>query len=141
MRVILHALMALAFAAGTSVAQDKKPPKTITLTGCVQRDEKTPDLFTLTDKITARTYRLTGADFREHIGRRVQVDGGVVGGGVVKGVRISGGLQPNANVAAQAAMDPSEAAVASAPGIGPTGTIGLSDFHVKTIRSSSGTCP
>jgi hypothetical protein len=138
MRVALHALLALACAVGTAAAQNKKPSKTVALSGCVLSDEKTPDIFTLTDQKTSRSYRLTGADFREYVGKLVQANGSIV----VKGFRISGGLQPGANVAAQAgAMDPSTAAVAAAPGIGPTGSVEISEFRIKTIRPSGGACP
>jgi hypothetical protein len=138
MRVVLPALLALACAVGTATAQDKKPPKTVALSGCVLNDEKTPDLFTLTDQKTSRSYRLTGANLREYVGKLVQINGSVV----VKGIQISGGLQPSANVAAQAgAMDPSRAAVAAASGIGPTGSIELSEFRIKTVHPSGGACP
>jgi len=142
MRLPIAAALALACTATIVAAQkapSKKAPKTLTLNGCIQRDDKTPNQFTLTDAKAHRTYRLTGQDFREYLDRRVELDGGVV----VKGLKISGGLQPNANVAGQAgAMDPSRAAVASSAGIGPTGSVDdVEEFRVKAVRSASGNCP
>jgi len=138
MRVALPLLLAFACAVGTAAAQDKKPPKNLTLSGCVLNDEKAPDLFTLTDSKTSKSYRLTGADLREYVGKLVQTNGSVV----VKGLQISGGLQPSANIAAQAgAMDPSRAVVAASPGVGPTGSLELSEFRIKTIKPAGGKCP
>jgi hypothetical protein len=140
MRFAIAVALALVAGASTINAQTTKPPKppkTITLSGCVERGDGKPDEFTLTDAKAKKKYRLTGADFREYVGRRVQIDGGVV----VKGVRISGGLQPNPNVAAQAgALDPSRAAVQAATSGSSTGpTPDVEEFKVKTIRSA-GAC-
>ena len=131
------ALLVVLGAATVSAQKPAKPPKTITLSGCVERDATKPEDFKLTDVKAKKTYRLVGADFREYLGRRVQIDGGVV----VKGLKISGGLQPNANIAAQAgALDPSRAAVQAATAgstVGPTTDV--QDFKVKTIRPA-GAC-
>lgn len=117
-------------------AQSKKPPKIITLSGCVERSEKTPDQFTITDPEAGGTYRVSGKDFAEFVGRRVQVDGGVV----VKGFAIKGGLQPNANVAAQAgSIDPGRAAVQAATSPS-TASAQTPEFRVRTIRPTVGTC-
>jgi hypothetical protein len=142
MRMKILAMCAIVFATSLAAAQKpagRKAPKVLTLSGCIEADAKTPNQFTLTDQKAHRTYRLTGIDLREYLGRPVQLDGGVV----VKGVKIAGGLQPNANVAGQAgAMDPSRAIVAGAAGIGPTGTVDdVQEFRVKTVRSAGGTCP
>ena len=136
MRPVLAVLLSAVCASTLLTAQSKKQPKTITLSGCVQRDEKTPGRFTLVDAKGQTTHRLTGADVREYIGRRVQVDGANAGN-----FRIVGGLQPNPNVAGQAgAMDPSRAAVAGAAGIGPVGSGELPEFRVKTVRPTGGDC-
>jgi len=125
------------------VAQDKtdkspKPaPKIITLSGCVVRGETTPGQFTLEDKEAGTKYRLTGTDFREYIGRRVQIVGGVPS----RRLTIVGGLTPNANVAAQAGdMDPARAANAAAGGVAGPGTVQLPEFRVKSVRPVSGAC-
>jgi outer membrane protein TolC len=131
--------LVLVFCASIAAAQNQKPPKTITLSGCVERgDNAKPDELTLTDAKAHKTYRLTGSDLREYIGRRVQIDGGIV----VKGVRIQGGLQPNPNIAAQAgAIDPARAAVqAATSGTGPTATTDVPEFRVKTVKATEGTC-
>lgn len=141
MRSIVCAVTAILCAgsfAVLSAQKPQKPPKTITLSGCVVRDEKTPGQFTLDDPAAGGTYKLIGKDFREFVGRRVQLDGGLV----VKGFKVAGGLTPNPNVAAQAgAMDPSRAAVQAATsgsGIGPAGDV--PEFRVKTIRPTGGPC-
>src|SRR6185295_8642194 len=94
MRITISLIVALALAtlaspaATTATAQTtkQKPPKVLTLTGCVERDATGADQFTLTDKTAGTKYRVTGKDFREYLGRPIQVDGGVV----VKGLKISG---------------------------------------------------
>ena len=52
MRSILPLAVAVLVAGATADAQTKKPapPKTITLTGCVERDDTTPDQFTVIDR-------------------------------------------------------------------------------------------
>src|SRR5262249_36370522 len=129
--------LAIVLCGSAVIAQTSKPPKTITLNGCVERDDKKPEDFTLTDAKAKKKYRLTGIDLREYVGRLVQVDGG----SVVKGVKISGGLLPNANIAAQAgALDPSRAAVQAATSGSTTGTaVDVQEFRVKTIRAA-GAC-
>src|SRR5215471_8663885 len=117
------------FSAGSWAGQSeakKKPPKVISLSGCVQRDAASPQQYVIDDAQEGK-YRLTGKDFREYIGRRVTVDGGVA----VKGIAVQGGLTPNANIAAQAgALDPSRAAVQAAtqPG-GPNAASNLPEFR------------
>jgi uncharacterized protein DUF5818 len=120
-------------------AQNKKPPKTISLSGCVVQSEKSPDQFTLND-VTEGTYRLSGVKVRDYLGQRVQVAGAVVEN---KRLTVKGGLLPNPNVAAQAgAMDPARAAVASAGGAAGPGTVDdFPEFKVKSVRPADGSCP
>ena len=141
--------MRIAFAIALTLActialggQDKKPAKpvdkTISLSGCVVRNEKVPDQFTLEDA-TEGKYRLSGLKLQDFVGRRVQIAGGVVGS---KRLTIKGGLLPNPNVAAQAgAMDPARAAVASAGGSAGPGTVELPEFKVRSVRPVTGGCP
>lgn len=148
MRLWVHALVAPAVTlamlsgspASTSAAQSsnvKKPPKVISLSGCVQRDEKAPEQYVITD-VKEGTYRVSGKDFREYLGRPVTLDGGVV----VKGFVVRGGLTPTPNVAAQAgAIDPARAAVQAATAESGTGVdTGLPEFRVKKIHAGSGNC-
>src|SRR5262245_13158323 len=142
MRTIFHNAVALLFihtiAPSLAAQQSKeKPPKVITLSGCVQRDEKAPDQFVLTDR-NEGIYRLSGRDFREYLGRPVTVNGGVV----AKGFVVKGGLQPTPNIAAQAgALDPSRAAVQAATAESTTGRdTGIPEFRVKKIQSATGNC-
>jgi len=122
--------------------KDKPPkpaPKVLTLSGCVVRGETTPGQYTLEDKEDGTTYRLTGTDVRDYIGRRVQIVGGTPS---PRKLTIVGGLTPNANVAAQAGdMDPARAAMAGAGGAAGPGTVQLPEFRVKSVRPVSGACP
>jgi hypothetical protein len=142
MRSVIVILLIVLVTPRIGAAQDKKPakpPKTITLSGCVERDPTGPDRFTITDTNDGNKYRVTGKDFREFLDRPVQLDGGVV----VKGLKISGGLKPTANVAAQAgAIDPSRAMVQAATTESGTGTpVDVQEFRVKAIRpATSGSC-
>jgi hypothetical protein len=123
---------------GSQSESRKQAPKSVTLSGCVERDEQTADGFTLTDTKDQRKYRLSGLSVRKYLGSPVQVDGGIV----VKGVRIKGGLLPNANLAGQAgAIDPAQAAIAAAGGTAPVGSIEVEEFKVKAIRPGTGSCP
>jgi hypothetical protein len=120
-------------------AQDKKPdkPKTLSLSGCVVRNEAVPNQFTLEDKDEGR-FRLSGINMSDYVGRRVQIGGAIPDS---KKLVIKGGLTPNANVAAQAgSMDPARAAVASAGGAAGPGTVDLPEFKVKSVRPVSGGC-
>jgi len=120
---------------------NKKPlktPKNITLTGCIEPDPAQPGRFMMTDTSAGTRYHVFGKSFREYLGRPVELDGGIE----VKGLKISGGLRPNANIAGQAgAIDPAQAAVQAATSESTTGTpIDVQEFRVKTIRPASGTC-
>ena len=120
-------------------AQSKSKPKseTITLSGCVVRSERAPGQYTLADKDAAITYRLTGINVRDYVGRPVVV----VGTGAKK-LAIVGGLTPNPNVAAQAgAMDPTRAIVAGQTSAASPGTVELPEFKVKSVRPATGSCP
>ena len=145
MRPIAFAL-SLALVCTLQVGAQDKPkkesakagPKTISLSGCVVSDEKTPDQFTLNDA-TEGKYRLTGLRLRDYVGRRVQLAGAIV---ETKRLTIKGGLLPNPNVAAQAgAIDPARAAVASSGGAAGPGMVDLPEFKVKSVRPVSGGCP
>jgi hypothetical protein len=122
----------------TTKTPKTNPDKPITLTGCVTRSESANSPYTLSD-VKAGAYRLTGVDVRDYVGRRVQIVGGSV---VPRKLVIVGGLQPSANVAAQAGdIDPAQAAMAAAGGSAGPGTVQLPEFKVKSVRPVSGTCP
>jgi len=140
MRATLACVVLVAIALCAPIgAQNKKPPKTVSLSGCVVRSEKTPDQFTLNDA-NEGTYRLSGVKLRDYLGQRVQVAGAVVEN---KRLTVKGGLLPNPNVAAQAgAMDPARAAMASAGGAAGPGTVDeFPEFKVKSVRPADGSCP
>src|ERR1051325_193232 len=128
------ALLVVLGAVTVSAQKPAKPPKTITLSGCVERDATKPEDFKLTDLKAKKTYRLPRAAFRDHPRPPRPARGGVGG----EGLKVRGGLPPNANIAAQAgALDPSRAAVQAATAgstVGPTTDV--QDFKVKTIRSA-----
>jgi hypothetical protein len=134
------AAMLAPLAAQEKAAKPPKPepePKVLSMSGCVVRGESGPNQYTIEDK-TEGTYRLTGTDLREYIGKRVQLVGAVPNS---KRLRIVGGLTPNANVAAQAGdMDPARAAVAAAGGSAGPGIVQLPEFRVKSVRPVSGGC-
>ncbi|HJZ71272.1 MAG TPA: hypothetical protein VKE51_06000 [Vicinamibacterales bacterium] len=131
----------VALAAGAATAQTKsqqKPnTKSITLSGCVVRSETTPVQYTLEDKQAGTTYRLTGVDFRDYIGRPVII----VGSGAKK-LTVVGGLTPTPNIAAQAGdIDPARAAVAAQTAAASKGNNDVPEFRVKSIRPAQGSCP
>jgi hypothetical protein len=136
---VLIAAVASGAAAQTTPAPAKPSSRTLTLSGCVQRGDTAGDPYMLVDRKNKATYRLSGTDVRDYVGRPVQIVGGVVGS---KRLQISGGLRPTPNVAAQAGdMDPSRAATAAAsggPGTGPPPTL---EFRVKSVRPVEGGCP
>ena len=115
----------------------KATGKMITLSGCVERGETLPTQYTLIDGDKGTTYRLTGTDVRDYIGKKVQI----VGAQPTGRLKIVGGLLPTPNVAAQAgAMDPARAATAAAGGSAGPGTVSLPEFKVKSVRPVSGSC-
>jgi hypothetical protein len=117
--------------------KEPAPPRTLTLTGCVEKGT-TPNQLTIQDPVNGR-YEVSGSDIRKYLGRRVQVAGTP---GSTR-YRVKGGLWPTPNVAAQAGdIDPAKAAVAAQPG-GPssgTGDVDLPTFKVKSIRTLDKAC-
>ena len=80
------------------------------------------------DANTGAKYRLNGTNVKRWVGKRV---------------RITGGLVPSPNLAAQAgAVDPRQAAIAGQAGGGTAGTGPLIlEFHVRKIVPLKGDCP
>jgi hypothetical protein len=140
----LAVALALALVCVPLRAQDKKAAatpasKTLSLSGCVVRDETKSGQYTIEDRDEGSKYRLTGVKVSDFVGQRVLIAGAIV---ETKRLTIKGGLTPNANVAAQAgAMDPARAAVASAGGAAGPGNVELPEFKVKSVRPVSGACP
>jgi hypothetical protein len=135
--LVVPLLFAFVTSSAAQSSSNKKAPKVITLSGCVARDEKSPQQFVIKDTHEG-TYRISGRDFREYLGRSVTVDGGEV----VKGFVVKGGLLPNPNIAAQAgSLDPSRAAVQAATAQSTTGPdSALPEFKVKKIATVTGEC-
>src|SRR5215216_5587801 len=122
---------------GAAAAQTTKTPgpprgRGLTISGCIARSDAGTDQFTIVDQADKTTYRLTGRQAREYVGKRVEVVGGVVNS---KKLQVSGGLRPTPNVAAQAgAIDPAGAATAAAGGSAPaTGPPPTLEFKVRSI--------
>ncbi len=135
--VVLAGSTAIAAAQTTSSA---KPPKTKTLTlvGCVSTDEANEDEVTFADAKNGTVYRLSGADAREYVGKRVQI----VGATNPNRIHVRGGLGPTPNTAAQAgAIDPTRAAMAAQGATRGTGPAELPEFNVKGIKTVKGNCP
>jgi len=117
-------------------AQDssKKKPNAVTLTGCVQRSQTSPNQFTIQDE--SGIYRLTGMDLRQYFGHRVEVVGGTPAR-----LKIAGGLKPSPNIAGQAgAIDPVRAATAIHDGATQSGTGPEMELKVRSIKSIDGSC-
>jgi hypothetical protein len=115
-----------------------KPAAPLTLTGCVQRGESTPSQFTLSEGKGGPVFHLTGQDFRDNVGRRVQIIGGLPDS---KRLHIVGGLTPSPNLAAQAgAIDPSRAVTQAATDAASPGHVDLPEFKVKSVRPVAGPC-
>ena len=138
---VLSAAIALhlsAFAQTQTSGDEQKPAKnkSLTLTGCVDKTD-TAGEWTLVDKKTGETYKLTGRDMSAYADRQVQLSGTSK-----SKVAVGFGLVPTPNVAAQAgAMDPAQAAMA---GSGATGagrpTVQLPEFTVKTVKVMKPSC-
>ena len=142
------AVAACALALGSSLAARSNAPapaaktnqqvaKALTLSGCVERGV-TPNQYTLADDLNGK-YEVSGSGIRKYLGKRVQVAGSP---GSTR-LRVTGGLWPTPNVAAQAgALDPAKAAIAAQPGGGSLGTgeVALPTFKVKSIRTLDGGC-
>jgi hypothetical protein len=124
-------------AAAEMVGAQSGPPSTpslapptkqaLTLVGCVQPDSAKPEWFTLSDRNTGTTYRLTGANVKAYVWRNV---------------RIVGGLVPSPNIAAQAgSIDATKGAMAY-QGANPPGTgkVDLVEFNVARVRRLTGSC-
>jgi hypothetical protein len=118
---------------------DKKSaaPRTVTLTGCVEKGQ-TPNSYTVQDDVNGK-YTVSGNGINKYLGKRVEV-AGVPGS---TRLRVKGGLWPTPNVAGQAgAIDPAKAAIAAQPGGGATGTgdVALPTLKVKSVRTLDGGC-
>jgi hypothetical protein len=132
---LLAAVVVLACATSLAAQEPPKKPKTMTLTGCVQKNETGVGGFTLADG--PDIYKLTGLDVRDYVGRRVQVVGGAP-----RRLKIVGGLTPSPNVAAQAGdIDPTHAAMANVDGATKNGTGVTPEFRIRSIQPLSGACP
>ncbi len=111
------------------------PSQITTLTGCVSPLPNSRRAYTIADG-EGRTYRLTGADVRDYVGKHVEVRGGT------KKLAIVGGLYPSPNVAAQAGdYDPAKAAVAAISGPTSNAPRPLVEFKVRSVRVTPGDCP
>jgi uncharacterized protein YdeI (BOF family) len=123
--------------ASQPTASDKADISSLTLTGCVARDEG-DDQFIVSDA-TNGTYRIKGKDVKPYVGKRVEVSGSTS-----KRVQIVGGLWPSPNVAAQGgAIDPVDAAIEAQsgrqrPGMGAKP---LPELQAKRLRTVQGACP
>jgi hypothetical protein len=117
--------------------RDDKPPKTLTLTGCVTRGAG-PSQFAIADDENGR-FQIKGGSIDRYVGQRVELVATPDNGRL----KIKGGLYPTPNVAGQAgAIDPAQAAIAAQPG-GPstgTGDISLPTVNVKSVKALGGEC-
>jgi hypothetical protein len=101
--------------------------KPITIVGCIKADAERPERFTISDKKTGTTYRLSDPVVRAYLWRNV---------------RIVGGLVPTPNIAAQAGdIDETRTAMAhqgaNRPSIADLQPV---EFSVKQLRAMTGSC-
>ena len=116
---------------------DKKDPNApITMNGCVQRDyadAKNANAYTFVNGTDGSRYRLAGKSVSKYSGMSVRV----VGVLDTKKLKVTGGLWPSPNVAAQAgAIDPGQAAIAALPG-GPTTGVGNVEMPILNVTQLS----
>ena len=106
------------------------------MNGCVQRDytdAKNATAYTFVDGTDGSRYRLSGKSVSKYSGMSVQVVGVVN----TRKLKVTGGLWPSPNVAAQAgAIHPGQAAVAALPG-GPTTGIGNVEMPILNVTRLS----
>jgi hypothetical protein len=124
-----------------SAAEPQKKPdpnQPVTLNGCVTRESASDTSYTFTDADGLK-YRLTGRSVSKYSGMSVEVVGIVDH----RNLKVTGGLWPTTNIAAQAgSIDPGKAAVAALPGggTGGTGNVGLPTLRVTRVGVASGEC-
>lgn len=127
----------LALAQAPASSPPPSDTKLTTLSGCVA-DVRTPRrIYTLADGIDSDTYELKGLNVKDYVGKRVEITGERA-----KGLKVVGGLYPNANVAAQAgSIDPVKAAMAAQAGPTANQQKPTIEFTVKSVRLVAGDCP
>ena len=135
-------IAALLMAAALVQAAPEREAVVSDVTGCVTR-ESHEGSFTLAD-VKKGTFELTGANVAPYVGKRVQLKG------ESRRLRISGGLYPSANVAAQAGTNPQALTFAAAasgathdtpPAAIETAPRTILEFRVNKIRTLKGQCP
>jgi hypothetical protein len=132
-----HSSIAAAFCVATTIATlsaqtatQATPPvgtNLTTLNGCVDADKTNRRNFTLDDE--GALYALKGVNMRDFVGKRVTITGSPK-----TGLKIVGGLYPNANVAAQGGQDHTQAAIAAQAGPTANAQRPAIDFNVKSVR-------
>ena len=142
MRILLTTIV-LMTGQGLALAQTPSTPppaaansNLTTLSGCVA-DVRTPRrIYTLAEGPDGATYELKGLNVRDYVGKRVEITGERP-----KGLRIVGGLYPNANVAAQgSSIDPTKAAMAAQAGPNANQPRPPIEFKVKSVKLVAGEC-
>lgn len=133
-------VFACAINAGAQKPAKEKPAPIppMTLTGCIQAADKAPGQFTISEQKDGPIYRLTGTNVRDFVGRRVTLVGAPPD---TRKLKITGGLTPTPNIAAQAgAIDPSRAVTQAATEASDPGRVALPEFRVKSVRPATGAC-
>lgn len=127
----------LAHAQSSDKPDQKRDPRRVTLSGCVERGTG-PNEYTIDDDQSGK-FRVSGGRISRFIGQRVEVTGTVNN----SRLRMRLGLYPTPNAAGQAgASDPVKAAIAAQPGgsAGGTGAVSLPELQVRTVKSVEGGC-
>ncbi len=135
--ILAAALLAAQSPSGAKTETKTEPNAPVTMNGCVTRDytdSKNANAYTFVDNVDGSRYHLKGKTVSKYSGMSVQVVGTIVD---TKKLKVTGGLWPSPNVAAQAgAIDPAKAGVAALPG-GPTTGIGNVDIPTLSVTRLS----
>lgn len=141
---VVAAAVLLAQAQPAQPAEKKGPNAPITMNGCVERDytdSKNANAYTFVNSADGSRYRVAGksVSVSKYSGMSVRVVGVVD----TRKLKVTGGLWPSPNVAAQAgALDPGTAAIAALPG-GPAtgvGNVDLPMLNVTRLSLGEGEC-
>jgi len=144
---LIHAVVFASVATVAGAQTTATPPtiskntdgKSIAVTGCIGEDSTHAGRFVLADFATGSpTYRVTGKDIRQYLGKRVSLTGAAT----PSKSTIAGGLTPTPNIAAQAgAIDPARAAVtAEVERNARPGNVEVPELRVKAMKAISGDC-
>jgi hypothetical protein len=137
--ILMPALAVVALGTATAQQPPAGKPGTVsnlvTLVGCVSANPNQPGGFMLSEIDQVSQYKLTGTSMRGYAGKRVEISGEPP-----KRLKITGGLVPTPNVAAQGGHDHVKEAMAAATPANRPGGAALPELRVKSVREVTGEC-